>query len=86
MNLVEIRDKIDSIDQTLVALLRERLDLALESKQHKAQVEDLDREQEVLDNLEELSKKYHLNYDYLISIYKIIFTQGKELQNKIITR
>ncbi len=81
MNLDVIRNKIDDIDAEIVSLLKARMDLAIESKAYKKQVEDLNREQEVLDRLKELAKKRSLNYDYLLKIYKIIFSEGKSAQN-----
>lgn len=80
MSLTRVRKDIDRIDREIVKLLGERMVLALESKKYKTKIEDSNREEEIDKNLKELASKYKLNYNYLRSIYEIIFIEGKSRQ------
>ncbi len=80
MSLEKIRDDIDKLDRKLVELLRARMDLAIKSKKYKKEIEDLDRERQVLKNLKLLAQKYNLDSNYIMSIYQLIFEEGKKQQ------
>jgi chorismate mutase len=80
MSLEKIRDDIDKLDRKLVELLRARMDLAIKSKKYKKEIEDLDRERQVLNNLKLLAQKYNLDSNYIMSIYQLIFEEGKKQQ------
>lgn len=80
MSLGRIRKEIDKIDREIVSLLSKRMELALESKQFKKEVEDLDREENIDSSLRLLAKEYELDYSYLKNIYSIIFQEGKMRQ------
>lgn len=80
MSLEKIRDDIDKLDRKLVGLLRARMDLAIKSKKYKKEIEDLDRERQVLNNLKLLAQKYNLDSNYIMSIYQLIFEEGKKQQ------
>ncbi|MCP5053234.1 MAG: ACT domain-containing protein [bacterium] len=52
MNLNEIREMINRVDYEIVKLLNERLELALRTKKLKPQIIDIEREKEVIENVE----------------------------------
>jgi chorismate mutase len=56
------------------------MDLAIKSKKYKKEIEDLDRERQVLKNLKLLAQKYNLDSNYIMSIYQLIFEEGKKQQ------
>lgn len=80
MSLERVRKEIDKIDRELVSLLSKRMELAIESKQFKKYVEDLDREKAIDSSLRTLASEHDLDYSYLKNIYKIIFQEGKKRQ------
>lgn len=78
--LDDIRKRIDELDDRLIQLLRQRLGLVLSTLGKKEKVEDLKREDEIIAKLINNS----VNKDeeqYLREVYKIIFTEGKRIQN-----
>jgi len=78
--LDDIRKRIDELDDRLIQLLRQRLGLALSTLGKKEKVEDLKREDEIIAKLinNSVSKDEE---QYLREVYKIIFTEGKRIQN-----
>lgn len=52
MDLKGIREEINRVDYEIVKLLNKRLELALRTKKFKDQVQDIKREQEVIDNIQ----------------------------------
>ena len=83
MSLIKVRTEIDKIDREIVSLLSKRMDLALESKQYKTEVEDLEREKNIDLSLKRLSEEFRLDYSYLKKIYNIIFQEGKKRQKNV---
>lgn len=82
MQLEEIRQRIDDVDERICALLAERFNLVKEVAQAKkesgAQVENKDREREVIERIranmpDELK-------DYAEEIYRTIFETSKDYQ------
>lgn len=82
MSLQEIRKEIDIIDNQIVQLLSARLKLAMKSKAYKKKIEDKAREEDILAKLEKMAEEYGLDFNYLMKVYKIIFTEGKRRQNQ----
>ncbi len=80
--LNELRNKIDVIDSEIIALLNDRLALVLQIKKAKKNlnipVEDLNRELEVLQNLQ----SGNLEQKFIKDLYDVIFAYSKEIQNK----
>lgn len=80
--LEELRNKIDVIDSEIIALLNDRLALVLQIKKAKKNlnipVEDLNRELEVLQNLQ----SGNLEQKFIKDLYDVIFAYSKEIQNK----
>jgi len=78
--LADIRDQIDDLDDRVIELLKERLDLVISTLEKKDRIEDLKREDQIVAKL----KKNSGNEDeeeYLKEIYKVIFKEGKRIQN-----
>ena len=79
--LKELRSEIDAIDSEIVRLLNDRLSLVLQVKETKKNlkipIEDLGREQEILQNIE----PGNLDKDFLKKLYDIIFLYSKQKQN-----
>ncbi len=79
------RDKIDSLDQTIAALLKQRLELAQEIGQVKAQrnipVKDSGREQIVLDHVRSVVEDPILS-DAVARVYQQLLNESRELQVK----
>jgi len=80
--LEELRNKMDVIDSEIIALLNDRLALVLQIKKAKKNlnipVEDLNRELEVLQNLQ----SGNLEQKFIKDLYDVIFAYSKEIQNK----
>lgn len=75
--LIKLRKKIDKIDRKLAELLRKRAIEVIKIRELKKlqqlSVIDLDREQEILKNLES---------DYEKNIFRQILTESRKLQKK----
>jgi len=81
MNLEEIRAQIDLIDGKIIKLLNDRLAQAIMAKKFKTKIEDIQREQEVFNNLER--KTYDLvTPEFARQLYDIIIKEGKRLQTQ----
>ena len=81
MGLKEIREEIDLVDSKILKLLNDRMELVLMAKRFKSQIEDSEREKELLDgirkNLAEL-----INAGFIEKIYTEILKESKNLQQK----
>ncbi len=81
MTLKDAREKIDLIDEKLVALLKERMDCSLEIAKIKAQdnlpVFCNDREQEILRMVETKGGEHG---SYIRSIYTTVLAESRDLQ------
>ncbi len=80
--LEELRNKIDVIDSEIIALLNDRLSLVVKIKRTKKNlnipVEDLNRELEIMQNLQ----TGNLEHKFIKDLYDVIFAYSKEIQNK----
>lgn len=87
MNLIEVREKIDKIDEQIILKLVERLDLmqkvAENKKNDNKNIEDKTRELQVLENVERLSKE---DAKYVKEIFEVIMKVSKDKQKEIIKR
>lgn len=79
MNLKEIRKRIDHIDRGIVELLEERMELAIRSEKFKDQVNDPEREKEVMARLEALNCDL-VEAAFRQKILRMIMEEGKRLQ------
>ena len=81
MSLKEIRKKIDLLDSKILRVLNERMELALMAKKFKSNIEDRDREAELLDRIRRNATG--LIHSALIEkIYVDILKESKGLQKK----
>lgn len=85
--LSNIRCEINKIDQEILFLLSKRKKIVTQIVQKKIinniPIQDVKREKELLNNLKSLCKKYFLNKNYIIEIFKIIVEDSVMLQKKI---
>ena len=66
--LNEIRKKIDQLDDKIIALLKKRIHLAIQTKKHKKNISDKKREDEILNKIDTANIKKI--YQKIISICK----------------
>jgi len=84
MSLEDLRKEIDKVDAEIVKLMGERIKLATEigqdKKQQGKQIEDLAREERVLEHVKRLAHDANLSEETLTNIYRQIITVCKETQ------
>ncbi len=81
MGLKEIRENIDLIDFKILKLLNDRMEQALMAKKFKSQIEDREREKDVLDRIRKDSKGL-INAEFVEKIYLEIIRESKNLQQR----
>jgi prephenate dehydratase/chorismate mutase/prephenate dehydratase len=81
MDLSKIRKNIDFLDCRIVNLLRDRMEWALLAKKFKSQIEDTDREKELLERIRNNSTGL-INAEFIEKIYVEIINESKNLQQK----
>ncbi|RLB28020.1 MAG: bifunctional chorismate mutase/prephenate dehydratase [Deltaproteobacteria bacterium] len=81
MNLKEIRKNIDVLDSKILKLLNDRMEQVLMAKKFKSQIEDREREKEVLDRIRRNSTGL-INAEFIEKIYIEIIKESKHLQRK----
>lgn len=81
MNLENLRKRIDSVDIRLVNLLRERMELSIQTRKFKATAEDKEREEEIKSKLSRTCGPL-VSAELLDDIFSRIISEGKALQNK----
>ena len=81
MNLKEIRKTIDLLDSKILNLLNGRMEQVLMAKRFKSQIEDRERERELLDRIRRNSTGL-INAEFMEKIYIEIIKEGKKLQQK----
>ncbi len=88
MSLEELRKRIDETDAQIVRLIAQRMKLAERIGQEKAregrQVEDREREQEILKKVKALAQAENISPEYVESIYQQIFSLSKRVQNIVV--
>lgn len=82
MNLKELRKKIDMIDNQVIELLIERFKVVEKIMLMKTEIEDKDREKEILGKIECIASS-ETNPEFYKDIYKMIFTESKNIQKKL---
>tara|TARA_Y100000310_G_scaffold345853_1_gene471436 strand:+ start:20489 stop:20755 length:267 start_codon:yes stop_codon:yes gene_type:complete len=86
MNMEELRKEIDKIDDEIINLLGKRKNLvkiiAGLKKESNKPTEDKSREQQIIERLKELSKKYSLDENFVAALYQVILKNSKEEQEK----
>lgn len=81
MNLEDIRKQIDILDGKLMKLLTDRMEQAILAKRFKKEIEDKNREQQILDKIRE-SAETLLDGDFLVQLYQRIIQESKALQKQ----
>jgi chorismate mutase len=80
-SLRELRARIDSLDDSIVAALSERFALAVEAGAHKgADVQDKDREAEVLSRVDRLAAELGGDDGAIRSTYVRILELSRDIQ------
>ena len=79
MSLEEIRKKIDLSDSKILKLLSDRMELVLMAKKFKSQIEDSEREGELLKRIRKNSTRL-INAEFIERIYVEVIKKSKKLQ------
>ncbi|OIO13459.1 hypothetical protein AUJ73_03740 [Candidatus Gottesmanbacteria bacterium CG1_02_37_22] len=86
MKLNIIRKKISIIDENIVKLLKRRMALSLEAKKEKNKtglnMEDTNREKEILENVKNIAKLYSLDQEFVYRLFQVIINESKTIQKK----
>lgn len=84
--LLELRDKLDVIDEQIVALYEERMrvceEVAKYKIEHGKKVLDRAREEEKLKTVQSKTTN-EFNRETIYELYELIMAQSRELQKKI---
>lgn len=87
--LEHFRSELNTIDEDITKLLKKRMDLVINIGDYKIKnninVEDKAREDEVISLVLKNLSDERLN-EYIIDIYKYIFTKSKEVQNDLLKK
>jgi prephenate dehydratase/chorismate mutase/prephenate dehydratase len=81
MSLKEIRKNIDLIDSKILKLLNDRMELVLMAKNFKFQIEDREREKEILNRIRN-NLTVLINARFMEKIYAEIINESKNLQQR----
>ena len=81
MDLKKIREEIDLLDSKILNLLNGRMELALMAKKLKHQIEDAQREKEILERIRSNSRGL-INAEFIEKVYLEIIRESKALQHK----
>ncbi|MEG1213795.1 MAG: bifunctional chorismate mutase/prephenate dehydratase [Leclercia sp.] len=86
--LLDLRDKISSLDEKLLSLLAERRSLAVEVGKAKLAshrpVRDIDRERDLLERLINLGKTHHLDAHYITRLFQLIIEDSVLTQQALL--
>ncbi len=86
--LLDLRDKISSLDEKLLSLLAERRALAVEVGKAKLAshrpVRDIDRERDLLERLINLGKTHHLDAHYITRLFQLIIEDSVLTQQALL--
>ncbi|MGO1581196.1 MAG: shikimate kinase [Peptoniphilaceae bacterium] len=86
MNLDKLRKKLDQIDEEIIDLFQKRMEVTREiadyKKENNLPITDINRENEVVNRLEEISLE---DFKFIVKpLYNEIFTLSKKYQNNLI--
>jgi len=83
MSLDKIRKKIDQIDYEILKLLQERIELALRTKKFKEDIQDRERETQILEQLKKYSSILNLiQGDFVEKLFTEIMNENRKFQKK----
>ena len=81
--ILELRQKIDTLDEEIIQLLKKRMGISIEVGKLKEKldipVEDMGREQEIIDRLTHQAGR-NLSEEQLIRIFTAVFKSSKQIQ------
>ncbi|MFC2071891.1 prephenate dehydratase [Chloroflexota bacterium] len=84
MSLEDLRKKIDETDAKIVRLIAERMRVAEEiggeKRQQGKQIEDIEREQRVLEHIRSIAREENISQEDTESIYRLIMTASKSIE------
>ena len=84
MSLEDLRRRIDEADVKIVKFIGERIKLAEEigrgKKKQGKQIEDKEREQQVLEHVKKIAREENLSQEDIENIYQQIVTASKRIQ------
>ena len=81
MTLKRIRRNIDLLDAKLLKLLNDRMETALMAKKFKAEIQDSEREAEILDKIRRNATGL-INGPFVEKLYMEILSESKKLQQQ----
>ncbi len=88
MNLEEHRKNIDEIDKQLIILIQKRFqivkEIAFYKKENNLKIFNQNRELEIISKKQELGKQYNIDEEFIKNFFEVIFTESREIQNKLI--
>jgi prephenate dehydratase/chorismate mutase/prephenate dehydratase len=79
MDLKQIRDQINHVDYEIVKLLNTRLELALRTKKLKPQVQDVEREKEVIRNVQKIPLQL-VDKNFSRKLFEAIIAESRGIQ------
>lgn len=86
MELNEIRQHLDRLDNTILALLAERLSysekVAEQKQTQQLPIYQPEREQEIIDQKKDIAKKHSLNPEFAKDIFKKIIDESSRIQRE----
>lgn len=81
--LNNIRKKIDKIDESIIKLLRKRINLCIKAKNiKKSSKKDIKRTHQIIKNIKNQSKENNININFSVPLYKKILDYCLKQQNK----
>ncbi|MDP2729923.1 MAG: prephenate dehydratase [Dehalococcoidales bacterium] len=88
MSLEELRGKIDEADEKIVRLIAERIRIARaiggEKKNQGKQIEDIAREQVVLENVKSIAQDENISQEHIESLYRQIMSISKSVEGTVV--
>ena len=88
MSLEDLRRKIDETDARIVKLIAERIRnaeaIGKEKREHGKQIEDVAREQRVLENVRRVAREENIDDEGIESIYRQIVTVSKSVEGMLV--
>ncbi len=88
MNLEGHRKNIDEIDKQLIILIQKRFqivkEIAFYKKENNLKIFNQNRELEIISKKQELGKQYNIDEEFIKNFFEMIFTESREIQNKLI--
>ena len=81
MMLKDIRKKIDLLDSRILRILNDRMELALMAKKFKVNIEDNEREKEIIKRIR-MNSTGLINAEFVEKVYTEIIKESKHLQKK----